>query len=203
MASAPRAEFSPALATAVVEMACALLSSERPASRQADVLSVEAAWTRVGCTPYVGPARATPTLALVKAVLIAHDEDPDPVFWPNLGGRVGRTKPGKTATQDNRDRGDRNRGDGGKKGGGVDHHHRRGGDSDGGGGGGASGAGLAEGAAEGATLVQQPGQLAAALAKATEGVGTAREDVLRGTTRQPPPARLRSQARTTTARWPW
>ena len=38
MASAPRAEFSPALATTMMEMACALLSSERPASRQADVL---------------------------------------------------------------------------------------------------------------------------------------------------------------------
>ena len=27
-----------------------------------------------------------PTLALVKALLIAHDEDSDPVFWPNPGG---------------------------------------------------------------------------------------------------------------------
>ena len=43
MASAPRVDFSSALATAVVETACALLSSERPATRQADVLSVEAA----------------------------------------------------------------------------------------------------------------------------------------------------------------
>ena len=62
---------------------------------------------------------------------------------------------------------------------------------------------MAEGAAEGATLVQQPGQLAAALAEETEGGGTAGEDVQRGAARQPPPARLRSPARTTTARWPW
>ena len=41
----------------------------------------------------------SPTLALVKALLIAHDEDPGPVFWPNPGGKVGRTKPGETATQ--------------------------------------------------------------------------------------------------------
>ena len=50
-----------------------------------------------------------------------------------------------------RDRGDRNREGGGKNGGGGDHHRRRrGGDS-------ASGAGVPEGAAEGATSVQQPG----------------------------------------------
>ena len=80
MASAPRVDFSSALATAVVETACALLSSERPASRQADVLSVEAAWTRVDCTPYARQTRAAPTLALGKALLIAYDENPDPVF---------------------------------------------------------------------------------------------------------------------------
>ena len=43
MASAPRVDFSSALATAVVETACALLTSERPASLQVDALSVEAA----------------------------------------------------------------------------------------------------------------------------------------------------------------
>ena len=78
---------------------------------------------------------------------IAHDKDPEPVFWPNPGERVGRTKPGETATQ----RQSRPRGPQPKSVGGGDHHHRRGGDS-------ASGAGVAEGAAEGATLVQQPGQ---------------------------------------------
>ena len=89
----------PASATAVVKMACALLSSERPASRKANVLSVDAACTRVDCTPYAGQTRVAPALALAKVLLIAHDEDPDPVFWPNPGGRVGRTKPGETATQ--------------------------------------------------------------------------------------------------------
>ena len=109
---------------------------------------------------------------------------------------------GKQRRSDSRDCGDRNRGGGGKNGGGGDHHHRREGDSGGGGGGVASGAGVAEGAAEGETLVQQPGKLAAPLAEAKEGKGIAREGVRRGTARQAPPARLRPRARTT-ARWPW
>ena len=70
---------------------------------------------------------------------------------------------GKQRRSDSHDRGSRNRGGSGKNGGGGDHYHRRGGDSGYGGGGGASGAGVAESAAEGATSVQQPGQLAAAL----------------------------------------
>ena len=102
---------------------------------------------------------------------------------------------GKHRRSDSRDRGDRNRGGGGKNGGGGDHHHRRGSDS-------ASSAGVPEGAAEGATLVQQPGQLAAALAEATEGGRMAREDVQRGTARPPPPARFRPRSRTT-RRWSW
>ena len=146
----------------------------------------------MGCTPYARQTRAALTLFLVKALLIALDEDPDPVFWPNPRGRVGRTKPGETATQ----RQSRPRGlGGGKNGGGGDHHHRCGGDR-------APGAGVPEGAAEGATLVQQPGQLAAALAEVTEGGRMARDDVQHGTARQPPPARLRPRARTT-ARWSW
>ena len=87
------------MATAVLETASALLSSERPASLQADVFSAEAACTRVHCTPYARQTRAAPTLALVKAQLIAHDEDPDPIVWPNPGGTVGKTKPGEAATQ--------------------------------------------------------------------------------------------------------
>ena len=42
MVSATGVDFSLALATAVVETAL----------RQEDVLSVQAAWTRVDCTPY-------------------------------------------------------------------------------------------------------------------------------------------------------
>ena len=54
-----------------------------------------------------------------------------------------------------------------------------------------------QGAPEGATLVATTGAVAAALAEATEGGGTAREDVQRGTARQPPPAHLQPRAQTT------
>ena len=67
MASAPRVEFSSALATAVVETSCALLTSERPASRQAVDLSVEPAWTRVDCAPMLDrrePPRPLPSSGL-------------------------------------------------------------------------------------------------------------------------------------------
>ena len=119
-ASAPRVEFSPALAIAAVKTASALLASKRPASRQAHALSVD-------CTCYARQTRAAPTLALVKALRMAHDEALDRVFGPNPGGRVGGTKPGETATQ----RQSQPRGlqlwRWGKNGGGGDHHHHRGG----------------------------------------------------------------------------
>ena len=110
---------------------------------------MEAAWARVVCTPYARQTRAAPTLALVKALLIAHDEDPDSVFWPYPGGRVGRTKPGKMSRQ-SRPREPQPWG--------WRPPPPPRGDS-------ASSAGVPEGAAEGATLVQQPGQLATALAE--------------------------------------
>ena len=80
MASAPRVDFYLALATAVGVISFTLLTSGRPASWQADALSVEAACSHMDCTPYTGQTRAAPTLALVKALLMAHDEAPDPVF---------------------------------------------------------------------------------------------------------------------------
>ena len=61
---------------------------------------------------------------------------------------------------------------------------------------------VAQGTADGAALVPTTGAVAAALAEAAEGGGTAREDVQRGTARQPTSVCLRPRARTT-ARWPW
>ena len=90
--------FSPALATALVETASTPLTSERPASRQADARLVEAAWAHMDCTSYARQTQAAPTLALVKALRMTHDKPPDPVFWLNPGGRAGGTQPGKTAT---------------------------------------------------------------------------------------------------------
>ena len=110
MASAPRVEFSPALSTAMVETESALLTSERPASRQADALSVEAAWAHMDCTSYARQTRAAPTLALVKALLIAHDDAPDPVFWPNPEEELTGRNRGKQRRSDRCDSGDHTRG---------------------------------------------------------------------------------------------
>ena len=53
---------------------------------------------------------------------------------------------------------------------------------------------VAQGAGKGAALVSTTGAMAAAVAVATESGGTAREDVQRGTARQPPPDCLRPRA---------
>ena len=99
MAFAPRVELTPALATAVVETASALLTSEKPTSRHAKAFSVEAVWTHMDRISYTGQRRAAPPLELVKALRMVHDEAPDLVFWLNPGGRIGGTQPGETATQ--------------------------------------------------------------------------------------------------------
>ena len=95
---------------------------------------------------------------------MAHDEAPDPVFWPTPGEDLTERTREKQRRSDSRDRGDRTRGDGGSGGGekncgGGDYHHRRGGGSGGGGEGGASGAGGGSGRHRGRKLwSQQPGQ---------------------------------------------
>ena len=83
----------------VVGTASAFLTSERSTSRQANDLSVEVAWARMDCTSYAGQTTAARTLALVKAVLVALNEAPDPVLWPNPRGRVRDTQPREIATQ--------------------------------------------------------------------------------------------------------
>ena len=57
--------------------------------------------------------------------------------------------------------------------------------------------GVAQGAADGPSLVVSTEEVAASVAESTEGGGTSREYVQSGTARQPPPARLRPRARTT------
>ena len=158
MTASARIEFSAALATAVVNTACALLTSERPASRQADTLSVEAAGTRMNCTPIARQTRDAPTLTLVRALRMAHDEAPTPPSRRTLEIELAERSKRIQRRSDSRDRGDGNRGGGGNNGWGGDHHNSCGGGSDGGGGGGTSGARVAQAAAENATLVQQPGQ---------------------------------------------
>ena len=154
MASEPRVEFSSELATAVVKTASALLTSEGQAFLYAEALSVEAAWARMDFTSYAGQKRAAPTLALVKALRMAHDEAHDPDLWPTPEEELGERRRDKKRRGDSGDRGDRHRGrgssgGGGKNGGGGDHYRRRGGGSGGGGGGGASGAGGGSGRRQG------------------------------------------------------
>ena len=48
----------------------------------ADDLSVERAWSAMDNSSYQGQERAAPTLALVNALRLAHDEIEDPVLWP-------------------------------------------------------------------------------------------------------------------------
>ena len=112
MASAPREEFSPRLAITVVETASALLTSESPVSRHADAFSEEAAWAHMDCTSYSEHTRAVPTLALVKALWMAHDEAPDPVFWPTPEEELAEGNWAKKRRGNSRGRRDRTRGDG-------------------------------------------------------------------------------------------
>ena len=83
MDSWPRVEFSSELANLVVEKASALQASVRKASLHgADLLSVERTWSTMDNSTYLGQKRAAPTLTLVKALRMAHDEAHDPVLWP-------------------------------------------------------------------------------------------------------------------------
>ena len=70
------------------------------------------------CTSYVGQTRATPSLALVKALRMAHDEAPGPVFWPTPEKELAEHNRGKQRRSSSRDGGDRTRGGGGSGGGG-------------------------------------------------------------------------------------
>ena len=82
MASSPR-EFFSELADSVVAKASALLVSVRKASLQpTELLSVERACSEMDHATYQGQKRAAQTLALVKALRMAHGEARDPVLWP-------------------------------------------------------------------------------------------------------------------------
>ena len=73
MASTSRVEFSGELAKAVVEAASALLQYEMKVSLHPEQLSVGAAWARRGNGSFFGQMRRAPTLALVKALRMAHN----------------------------------------------------------------------------------------------------------------------------------
>ena len=82
MASTPKVDFSTELAQAVVTTATALLSFEGLSLMRAEDLSVGAAWARRDNGSFSGQMRRAPTVVLVKAWRLAHDEALDPVLSP-------------------------------------------------------------------------------------------------------------------------
>ena len=150
MAITPRVEFSADLAEAVVAAATVLLTSKRRSSFRAQDLSVRGVWARRDNNSAFGQMRQAPTLALVKALRLAHDDAPDPVLWPASKEALEGRRATKHRRGGSRNRGDRNRGGGSSEGGGGEtegngengrdggHDNRRGGDNGGGNAGGAS-----------------------------------------------------------------
>ena len=81
MASLPRMEFSVKLRTAVVAKASALLTSVRRTSlNEPELLSVRQAWSKMDHSSWQGQLRVTPTLDLVTALRLAHDDAHAPVL---------------------------------------------------------------------------------------------------------------------------
>ena len=202
MAITPRVKFSADLAEAVIAAATVPVKSERRSSFRAEDLSVGAVWARRDNTSTFGQMRRAPTLALVKALRLAHDDAPDPVLWPTPKEALEGRRATKQRRGGSRNRGDRNHGDG-NSGDGGGQTGEKGGNSGGGGHHNRRGAAtvvdaweerrvlvVAHGAAKGATRPEPTGAAAAAREEAPEYGGTAHEGLQRGTARQPPPARL-------------
>ena len=152
MSTTPRVELSADLGEAGVA-AATVLTSERRSSFRAECLSVGAVWARRDNNSAFGQIRRATTLALIKALRLAHDDAPDPVLWPTQNEALEGRRATKKRCGGSRDRGDRNRGGGisgggggqsggnGVNGGGSGHHNRRGGGNVGGSTGGASSTG--------------------------------------------------------------
>ena len=84
MASSARVEFSAKLGAAVVGKASALLTSVRRTSlHPPKLLTVRQAWSIMDNSSWQGQLRATPTLDLVTALRLAHDEAQDTVLLAN------------------------------------------------------------------------------------------------------------------------
>ena len=127
MTSSPREEFSAEVGASVVAKASALLASIRKTSLH----PVERAWCEMDHSTYQGQKRTAPTLVLVKALTLAHDDARDTVLWPTPEEEQEERRRVRKQRGDSRDRGkDHHRG-----GGGSGDGDSGGGDSQGGGGG--------------------------------------------------------------------
>ena len=207
VASTPRVEFSTKLEQAVVTTATALLSSERLSLMHAKDFSVGEAWTRRGNGPFSGQVRRAPTLALMMALHMAHNEAPDLVLWPTPRETLEERHRNKKRRGDSRERGDRNvlaPGVATAKLGEtaimvtvattttvvvavavVEAGEAR------------RVLVVAQDAAKGETRADPTGMVAAALGKVPEGGGTEHKVVQQRTARPPLPARRHARARTT------
>ena len=134
MASTPTAELCPALATALVDTAFAVFTSDRPASRGADALSVKVAWTLAWIVRPTPDSREPPRpLPSSRPCGWPTTKPPTPSSGRTPEDKILERNRAKQRRSDSCDSEDRTRAGGGKDGGGGDHHHRRGGDSVGGG----------------------------------------------------------------------
>ena len=154
MASSPRVKFASMLGAAVVARASALLTSVRSTSLSPPKLqSIRRAWSGMGPSSWQGQLTAAPTLDLVTALRLAHDEAQAPCCGqPRRRSSVGRKSRAATAVIRGATAvrmaapgvvvpeggGGHSGGGSGNGGGGGSHHHREG-DSSGGGGGGTPG----------------------------------------------------------------
>ena len=83
MASLARVESSANLRAAAVSKASALLTSVRRTSlHPPEYLSVRQVWSTMDNSSWQGQLRAAPTLDLVAALRLAHNEAQDTVLWP-------------------------------------------------------------------------------------------------------------------------
>ena len=81
MASSPRVEFSAELGAEVAAKASALLALVRMTSlHPAELYSVRKAWSAMDHGSWKGHLKVGPTLALVKALRVAHDRCHDTVL---------------------------------------------------------------------------------------------------------------------------
>ena len=118
MATTPWVEFSAELAEGVAAAATVLLTSERRLSYKAEDVSMEAVWARRYNNSAFGQMRQAPTLALIKALRLAHSDGPDPVLRPAPKESLEGKRATKQRRGDSHDSGDRNRGGGSSGGGG-------------------------------------------------------------------------------------
>ena len=97
--------------------ASALLKSVRRTSMHPpELLSVRQAWSEMDHSSWQGQLRAAPTLELVTALWLAHDDAQGAVLWPTPQEEQEELRRSKKRRGDSRDRLDHRRGGGSLRG---------------------------------------------------------------------------------------